>query len=529
MARANRAADTWTVVFDYDGNVLVNTLVPFGTSFPKAEYEWVAPLIDGQQSSVSELRIGVVSKVPVVSVNVPVSTLTGKRYLISQIFRADHFTALLNSDGINENWIVNLFDSNGIIIARNAEEEKFVGKPVNTALYTASRQERRGQVRHITLNDVDVYGVFTRTNDTRWTVSIGIPVEEFEAAVRRATLFATLALVLTFAFATFAIFFIARRLTCAVDDAVDAAKTLGQGHVPDIKTSGVEEVNLLQGALHNAGVALSRENTARRNLEKEREALLISEQRARKQAEDQNKSKDNFLATLGHELRNPLAPIRAAADVLSAGYADDEHISKTSAIITRQTEHMSALIDDLLDVARVTKGLVTLEKSALDANHVVSIVVEQVRPLVEVRRHHLAVHMPSEAAFILGDKKRLVQVLTNLLTNAVRYTPEGGNINLKMALDDEHVIFEVSDNGIGMTPELVDRAFEMFEQAERSPDRSEGGLGIGLALVKSLVQLHGGSVSVHSTGPGHGTAFTVRFPRLVEASADKNKRDGNSL
>jgi signal transduction histidine kinase len=229
-----------------------------------------------------------------------------------------------------------------------------------------------------------------------------------------------------------------------------------------------------------------------------------------------DRRKDEFLAMLAHELRNPLAPIAAAADLLALGRADEARIRQTSGIIARQVRHMTGLVDDLLDVSRVTRGLVKLEKTKLDAKKVLADAVEQVRPLIEMRRHRLAVHTPPQAAFVAGDAKRLVQVITNLLNNAAKYTPEGGDIVLAMEVDGSHIRIAVSDNGIGMAPELQPRAFDLFTQAARSSDRAQGGLGIGLALVKSLVELHGGDISVHSDGIGKGSRFEVCLPHLVE-------------
>jgi CheY-like chemotaxis protein len=162
----------------------------------------------------------------------------------------------------------------------------------------------------------------------------------------------------------------------------------------------------------------------------------------------------------------------------------------------------------------VTRGLVTLEKTTLDTRAVLADAVEQVRPLVEARRHHLHVDLPDAAAMVCGDRKRLVQVMANLLNNAAKYTPEGGNIVLRVVALGDEVAMSVDDDGIGMAPGLVQLAFELFAQATRSADRAQGGLGIGLAVVKSLVELHGGSVSAHSEGQGRGSSFTVRLPRL---------------
>jgi CheY-like chemotaxis protein/anti-sigma regulatory factor (Ser/Thr protein kinase) len=187
-----------------------------------------------------------------------------------------------------------------------------------------------------------------------------------------------------------------------------------------------------------------------------------------------------------------------------------------SEVISRQVNHMTGLVNDLLDVSRVTRGIATLEMAPVDARAVVADAVDQVRPLIEARRHALHVQSCSAAVPLLGDPKRLVQVLVNLLNNAAKFTREGGRIALAMDVVDGHVQWTVSDNGIGMEPELVERAFELFAQAERTADRSQGGLGIGLALVKSLVELHQGTVSAQSAGPGQGSLFTVRLPLALQ-------------
>jgi PAS domain S-box-containing protein len=229
-----------------------------------------------------------------------------------------------------------------------------------------------------------------------------------------------------------------------------------------------------------------------------------------------DRRKDEFLAMLAHELRNPLAPIAAAADLLALGRADEARIRQTSGIIARQVKHMTGLVDDLLDVSRVTRGLVKLDKARVDLKRILSDAVEQVRPVIEMRRHRLAVHTPPEAASVSGDVKRLVQVVANLLNNAAKYTPEGGDIVLGMEVVGGRIRIAVSDNGIGLTPELQPRVFDLFTQAARTSDRSQGGLGIGLALVKSLVELHEGSITVHSDGIGKGCRFEVCLPHLGE-------------
>ncbi|WP_051933542.1 PAS domain S-box protein [Massilia sp. BSC265] len=239
----------------------------------------------------------------------------------------------------------------------------------------------------------------------------------------------------------------------------------------------------------------------------------------RKRAEEAlleaDRRKDEFLAMLAHELRNPMAPIRAAADLLESRELAPEQRRRTSQIISRQVRHMTGLVDDLLDVSRVTRGLIELQRTRLDVKQVIADAIEQTRPLMEAKRHRLVVELASDAAQVLGDHKRLVQVLSNLLNNAAKYTPAGGRIAVTMGATDGQVELEVADNGIGIAPELQERVFDLFTQADRSPDRSQGGLGIGLALVRSLVELHGGSVACRSEGQGKGSRFVVTLPRIA--------------
>jgi signal transduction histidine kinase/CheY-like chemotaxis protein len=239
----------------------------------------------------------------------------------------------------------------------------------------------------------------------------------------------------------------------------------------------------------------------------------------RKQIEDElraaNRQKDQFLAMLAHELRNPLAPIMTAAQLLKVGRLDPRSVANASEIIVRQASHMTDLVNDLLDVSRVTRGLVTLDKEELDLNVIVAAAVEQVRPLIDARRHSLTLQLSGSSAHVSGDRTRLVQVLSNILNNAAKYTSPGGSLTLAVTVDQERVHVAVRDNGVGIAPDVLPYIFDLFTQAERTPDRSQGGLGIGLALVKSLVALHGGTVHASSSGLGQGSEFCICLPRLA--------------
>lgn len=247
-------------------------------------------------------------------------------------------------------------------------------------------------------------------------------------------------------------------------------------------------------------------------------AVFYRDINERKEAEEKlqeaDQRKDEFVATLAHELRNPIAPIAAAAGILSLPGLDAADVKRAGEVISRQVGHMAGLVNELLDISRITSGLVDLDPSQLDINHVVPEAVEQAEPLISSRGHHLAVHLAPDGAPVWGDRYRLVQVLANLLNNAAKYTAKGGRIELQVRTEEDYVVVCVRDNGIGMSAQMVESAFELFAQAERAPDRTGGGLGIGLALVKGIVELHGGTVTAHSAGIGHGSEFRVFLPRM---------------
>ncbi|GGY60796.1 sensor histidine kinase [Pseudoduganella albidiflava] len=239
---------------------------------------------------------------------------------------------------------------------------------------------------------------------------------------------------------------------------------------------------------------------------------ITAHKRSEQALREADARKDEFLAMLAHELRNPLAPIGAAAQVLAVAGADTAKVSMASAVIGRQVRHMASLVDDLLDVSRVKRGFVRLEKRRCDMAAVIGAALEQVRPLAERRGHRLTVGLPDLQACVDGDEKRLVQVVANLLNNAVKYTPDGGRIDIGLALAASTAVVTVRDNGVGMSADFLERAFDVFAQADQSIARSQGGLGLGLALARSLVSAHGGTIDAASAGPGKGALFTVTLP-----------------
>lgn len=230
------------------------------------------------------------------------------------------------------------------------------------------------------------------------------------------------------------------------------------------------------------------------------------------------RSRDEFLAMLGHELRNPLAPIRTASEVIRALTPDDSPIAASSQILYRQVGHLTRLVDDLLDVSRVTKGQIQMELQESSLADIIAMSVEQSRPIIDQRMHSLSVTLPPRAARVRADPTRLAQVFGNLLHNAAKYTPDGGMVGIAAGIDGPDVVVSVTDSGAGIPDAMLLPIFDLFAQLPRSLARSDGGLGIGLTLVKSIIEMHGGTVVARSAGKDKGTEFLVRMP-LVQATA----------
>lgn len=272
-----------------------------------------------------------------------------------------------------------------------------------------------------------------------------------------------------------------------------------------VHTSGTEEVASLSTSINKM---LDRLYEQRQALTREREKLMDLAD-ALKRAD---KRKDEFVAMLAHELRNPLAPIMTGAEMLKMSSIADPIVEDTGRIIGNQARHMARIIDDLLDISRITRGQVTLKLETIDLAYVTAVAVEQIQPLIASSKHHFSIHVPRGPLPVRGDPARLVQVVSNLLNNAAKYTPEGGYIELRTVQENGEWHLTVSDNGSGIDPELMPEIFDLFTQGERSSDRRQGGLGLGLALVKSLVAMHGGRVMAESAGLGFGSRFHVYLP-----------------
>ena len=262
---------------------------------------------------------------------------------------------------------------------------------------------------------------------------------------------------------------------------------------------------------------VTRDIRAQKLLETERAALLSREQGLRIEAETAGRARDEFLAMLGHEMRNPLAPISTATRLMALR---GDHHQRERLVIERQVVHLSRLVDDLLDVARIARGRIDLQRAPIEIAEIVAKAVEMASPLLEKREHHFRVEVPPQGLLVDGDAVRLSQVISNLLTNAAKYTQPGGHIALTAAREAGEVVVTVVDDGPGLPPDLLPRIFDIFVQGERTLERAEGGLGLGLALVKNLVTLHGGSVAAKNRAQA-GSEFSVRLPALDAAEVPR--------
>ena len=283
-----------------------------------------------------------------------------------------------------------------------------------------------------------------------------------------------------------------------------------------LQAEKTRELERLNESLAQANRELANANTTL-------QAEIAERQRAQGALQDADQRKDEFLAMLSHELRNPLAAIDGAVRLMQHKNLFDPQLAWSRDVLGRQLEHLGRLIDDLLDISRISRGKITLRREPVELVTVISRAVETARPLIEARGHELRVQMPDRTVRLHGDLVRLTQVVSNLLTNAAKYSDDGGHIELRVghasAAEGDEAEIRVTDSGIGIAPDQLGQVFELFRQLENPLARKEGGLGVGLALARGLVEMHGGRIEAHSPGVGRGSEFIVRLPVLVEAHA----------
>jgi len=523
---SNRDRTIYAALIDESGQQVFNTVRPYGTRIPAPNAlarARVKKVLDGNRPVYSDLIKGSATGKFVVSVEYPVTTRNGQRFIVNEWMFSNHLDKILPTENIPASWLISVFDKQGITIARNINPEKFVGKPARPERLRTILAGFQGISRAYTRDGVEMYGAWERSAITGWSVGVGVPVAEIERIAVQSVALSAAGFIITMLVAIGGAMLFSRRLIGAIDQASAAAEALPTYRVPPVVDLRVEEMNRLRMALHRAGnLLVAGETTKQQSLEEARNARTHAE-RAQKIAEDQNRAKDEFLAMLGHELRNPLAAIASGVSMLSMPGMEGERLAKVKDIIRRQTQNLTHLVDELLDAHRILNGKIKLAKTPVDLKSAVEACLASFEARGANRTHVLRSDL--SPATILADPTRLEQMICNLVDNALKYTPERGAIMVTLRTDGDEAILQVADNGIGLSPELLEKAFDVFVQG-KVINRTKGGLGIGLAIVNSLAEQHGARLSAQSQGINQGSTFTLRFPLAAPASPPLSRQPG---
>ena len=495
---------------DAQGTALANTLVPYGSPLPRAPGGWVRDVFATTGVRVSGVFLGQLAGRSSVSVDVAGPRgPDGGRLVVSEVIDAQSLAHIFATSRFGKDWTVALVDAAGKVVARNRHAHTYVGHDVPKPLMDSIRQGVKEPRTYITLEGQEVVGVLATAPLAGWTVAIGVPADEIEWPAVQAALFALAVIVGVGLFAFGTATLLARRVRLAVQDAGRTASALVAGNAAPPAPTAVRELDEILSDLYRLAAWLDRESMARRGLEQEREGLLQAEQAARLKAEQQNAAKDEFVAMLGHELRNPLAAIAAAVDILRLDQASEAQRIRAREICSRQLDHLRHILDELLDAERILRGKITLSLDQLDLGALLKSALDSA-VVVDCGRHQW--QFSAEPVVLRGDRARLTQVFDNLLHNARKFTPEGGEIRVACRRSGAWAVITVEDSGVGLAAADLERVFGMLVQVRSGHVAPSQGLGIGLALVRGMVELHGGSVSAASQGAGRGATFTVRLP-----------------
>jgi signal transduction histidine kinase len=506
---ANAGASRETAVLREDGQQLFNTVLPFGAPIgppPASARQRVQGVFAHARPTVSNLIVGSATRKYVISVELPMTLDDGRRVLLDQWVDARHLNSLLPRD-VSPSWQLAVFDREGATLAGNRAWESHVGVRARPELL---KSLHAGSARmDLTGSDgVPMAAALASSALSGWTAVIAVPVSELEATAARAVSLTAATLLCAVVLALAGAILFARRLLAATEYLGAATEGMAEGWLPPPADLRITELNSLQQVLHAVSRRLQKAETGRRK-------HLAEVQAARSVAEAQNRAKDEFLAMLGHELRNPLGAISSAIALIQMG-ASGAAAERAHHIIGRQSRHLAHLVDELLDANRVLSGKVSLALAPLDLAAAAREAVLTLQTQGTTAGHH--VELDLEAVWVCSDPTRLQQVIGNLVENAAKYTQAGGHIRVSARCRDGMAELVVRDDGKGIEADLLPRVWDVFVQG-KVVNRAKGGLGIGLAVVKSLVEQQHGSVAVHSGGAGQGSAFTIRLPLAAQASA----------
>jgi signal transduction histidine kinase/CheY-like chemotaxis protein len=442
------------------------------------------------------------------AVRVPVSKEGSIRYVLSAVVSSGQILNVVARQPLAPAWVVGVFDQQGNRVARSLVTSSGRYSPTLEALIKRGGQEGMG--RTYTLEGVESHTGFSRVKTSQWVVAVGIPAAEANVDLYRLLgavgggTAASLGLLAWLAWR------MARSISGPIHVLKQAAGALGAGKQVELPRLGMRELDEVGQALHQAAIDRDEANARRNKVEAERESLVARTEEALRVAEVANRNKDEFLALLGHELRNPLTPIMNAVHLMNL--KGDAGSSHERGIIQRQLNYVTRLVDDLLDASRIASKRFVMNPKPMRAIPVLEQTVESLRPTLGGRR--LRVHIAADAKhlWVRADEARLVQIFTNLIGNAIKFTPETGTVQVSARTGDGRIEFTIRDDGQGMPAADLERAFDLFFQARDESRAVNGGLGLGLAIVKSLVEMHLGSVRAASEGPGKGTTVTVSLP-----------------
>jgi signal transduction histidine kinase/ActR/RegA family two-component response regulator len=478
--------------------MLLNLLVPPGASlFKGLDPASAIEAAKSERPAIGSVVTGGVLKRPLFTVRVPVLRDGKAKYVLSAEVEIPVISRLVERQRFPDTWAVAVIDGNYGFVVRRPVPEKGATSPsesLKRALDSAQQGFQRGQL----LDGSEIYRAFQRSSISRWSTSIAVPRSVVEQSLN-----GVYVLVVGFIGAAmlglWIAWWLASRISQPIAALARAAPALGRGEALALPPAGsVDEVSELAHALGESAVAIRDREERQRQAE---HALRTAD-----------RAKDEFLAMLGHELRNPLASVSNAAQLLKMARNQPQVLENISAILGRQVEHMTRLVDDLLEVGRVTGGKVQLQREPLDLAVTVVQWLDTWRNDGRFLHHEISTELQS--VWVSADRARIEQVFSNLLDNAIKYTPAGGQIRISLRAEGANAILEICDTGHGMPPELIGRVFDLFVQGERSLARELGGLGIGLTMVKRLVELHGGTVQAKSDGLNHGATFTVELPAI---------------
>jgi signal transduction histidine kinase len=418
--------------------------------------------------------------------------------------------------------VVTLLDANSRIVARTRNQDRYVGQAATPDFVEHSRRTQEGSWRGVLLEGNPAYSAWHRSDVTGWTTGIGLLSDPIDAPVRRSFVALVTAGLTMFGVGLVLALILGRRLVATQTAAAAAARSLAEGRVVQAFDSSIAEAHELAEGLRDAAAILEKRlrerDEAQAEADRHRAALLEQEKTARRAAESLNRAKDEFMATVSHELRTPLNVIFGWVAILRSGAVDPAKQAHALEIIDRNTRTQVKLIEDLLDMSGMIHGSVRLALQPLDVASVLDAAIESLRPTAEARRILLHAETPRGVALASADPVRLQQVVWNVLSNALKFTPPGGRVEAQVTVDHGEAVVRVTDSGEGIAPEFLPYVFDRFRQEDADVTRTHQGLGLGLSLARHLAELHGGSIAVNSDGKGKGSTFTIRLP-LLEAGS----------